>query len=94
MCRELISVPTQSFEKLSVSSKLLDAASLACLTVAVVFLIARAAYHRIVFAGQDTEEVHRVGSRFIALSTIPLLCGSPEIPTRAGRDHSLRRLRR
>jgi hypothetical protein len=69
---QLISVPTQSFEKLSVSSKLHDAASLACLTVAIVFLIAPTAYHRIVFAGKDTEEVHRVGSRFIALSTIPL----------------------
>ena len=72
---QLVSVLTQAFEKLPASSKVLHAASLACITVSVVLLITPAAYHRIVFAGQDTEEVHRVGSRFIALATIPLALG-------------------
>jgi Family of unknown function (DUF6328) len=72
---QLIGVLTQAFEKLPWSSKLVHAASLACLTLAVVLLIAPAAYHRIVFAGQDTEEVHSVGSRFIFLATIPLALG-------------------
>jgi Family of unknown function (DUF6328) len=72
---QLVSVLTQSFGNLPPTSKLLHAASLACLTVAIVLLIAPAAYHRIVFAGQDTEEVHSVGSRFIALATIPLALG-------------------
>ena len=72
---QLVSVLTSAFEKLPASSKLLHGASLACLTVAIVLLIAPAAYHRIVFAGQDTEEVHSVGSRFIALATIPLALG-------------------
>jgi hypothetical protein len=72
---QLVSVLTEAFDKLPMSSKLLHAASLACITIAVVLLMAPAAYHRIVFAGQDTEEVHAVGSRFIALATIPLALG-------------------
>lgn len=72
---QLVSVLTQAFERLPASSKLLHGASLACITVSVVFLIAPAAYHRIVFAGQSTEEVHRVGSRFVAFATIPLALG-------------------
>ena len=72
---QLVSVLTQAFEKLPASSKLLHAASLACLIVAIILLIAPAAYHRIVFAGQDTEGVHSVGSRFIALAPIPLALG-------------------
>lgn len=72
---QLVSILTQAFEKLPASSKLVHAASLACLTVAVVLLIAPAAYHRIVFAGQNSEEVHSVGSRFVSLATIPLALG-------------------
>jgi hypothetical protein len=30
--------------------------------LAMILLIAPAAYHRIVFSGQDSEEVHRIGS--------------------------------
>jgi hypothetical protein len=41
----------------------------------VIFLIAPAAYHRIVFSGQDTEEVHRIGSWFVTCATIPLALG-------------------
>ena len=72
---QLISVISQSFEKLPASSRVIHAASLGCMTVAVILLIAPAAYHCIVFAGQDTEEVHRIGSRFITGATIPLALG-------------------
>jgi hypothetical protein len=37
--------------------------------------MAPAAYHRIVFSGQDTEEVHGVGSWFVTCATIPLAFG-------------------
>jgi Family of unknown function (DUF6328) len=53
---------SQSFEKLPASSKLVHAVSLDCITVAVILLMAPAAYHRIVFSGQDVDEIHRVGS--------------------------------
>jgi hypothetical protein len=72
---QLASVISQSFEKLPASSKVVHAASLGCITVAVILLIAPAAYHRIVFSGQVTEEVHRFGSWFVACATVPLAFG-------------------
>jgi Family of unknown function (DUF6328) len=72
---QLVSVISQSFEKLPETSKLVYAVSLGCVTVAVILLMAPAAYHRIVFAGQDTEEMHRVGSWFVTCATIPLAFG-------------------
>jgi hypothetical protein len=72
---QLISIISQSFAELPASSKVIHAASLGCITLAVILLIAPAAYHRIVFAGQDTEEVHRIGSRFITCATVPLALG-------------------
>ena len=48
---QLISVISQSFEKLPASSKLGHAVSLGCVTLAVILLMAPAAYHRIVFSG-------------------------------------------
>jgi Family of unknown function (DUF6328) len=72
---QLISILSQSFEVLPASSKVIHAASLGCITLAVILLIAPAAHHRIVFSGQDTEEVHRVGSRLITGATVPLALG-------------------
>jgi hypothetical protein len=72
---QLASVISQSFERLPASSKAVHAASLACITVAVILLIAPAAYHRIVFSGQVTEEVHRFGSWFVVCATVPLAFG-------------------
>jgi hypothetical protein len=72
---QLISVLSQSFEELPASSKVIHAASLGSITLAVILLIAPAAYHRIVFSGQDTEEVHRIGSVFVTGATVPLALG-------------------
>jgi hypothetical protein len=72
---QLVSVISQAFEKLPASSKLVHAVSLGCVTVAVILLMAPAAYHRIVFSGQDAEEVHAVGSWFVTCATIPLAFG-------------------
>ena len=72
---QLISVISQSFERLPTSSKLVHAVSLGCITVAVILLMAPAAYHRIVFSGQDADEVHRVGGWFVTCATIPLAFG-------------------
>jgi hypothetical protein len=73
---QLASVISQSFEKLPASSKAIHAASLDCMTLAVILLIAPAAHHRIVFSGQETEEMHRLGSWFVTGATIPLLSGA------------------
>ena len=72
---QLIGLISPCFEKLAASSKLVHAASLGCITVAVILLMAPAAYHRIVFSGQDAEEVHGVGSWFVTCATIPLAFG-------------------
>jgi len=34
-----------------------------------------AAYHRIVYAGQDSAQFHKVGSWLVTLSTVPLALG-------------------
>jgi hypothetical protein len=72
---QLASVISQSFEKLPAGSKAVHAASLGCITLAVILLIAPAAYHRIVFSGQESEEVHRFGSWFVTCATVPLAFG-------------------
>jgi hypothetical protein len=41
----------------------------------IIFLMAPAAYHRIVYAGEDSEAFFRVGSRFVTASTLPLALG-------------------
>jgi hypothetical protein len=43
--------------------------------LSIVLLMAPAAYHRIVYKGEDSEEFHRIGSRFVSYSTIPLALG-------------------
>ena len=62
-------------KRLPASSKTVHAASLGCIAVAVILLIAPAAYHRIFFSGQDTEEVHRFGSWLVTCATAPLALG-------------------
>jgi hypothetical protein len=72
---QLAIVMTRPFAELPGASKLVHAASLGAIAVAVILLMAPAAYHRIVFAGEDTEEMHRTGSRFVAAATVPLALG-------------------
>jgi Family of unknown function (DUF6328) len=43
--------------------------------LAVVLLMAPAAYHRIVYAGEDSQDMHRVGSALVTAATIPLALG-------------------
>ena len=37
-----------------------------------VLLMAPAAYHRLVYAGEDNEEMHHTGSLLVTLATVPL----------------------
>jgi hypothetical protein len=41
-------------------------------TLAVILLMAPAAYHRLVYAGEDTAEFHRIGSLAVSAATVPL----------------------
>ena len=69
---QLAIVLTQSFEQLPASSKIVHAASLFLVALAVVMLMAPAPYHRIVYAGEDTLDLYRVGSALITAATLPL----------------------
>jgi hypothetical protein len=72
---QLAIVVTEAFETLPTASKLAHAAALALIALTVILLMAPAAYHRIVYAGEDTEAFHRVGSRFVMSATVPLALG-------------------
>jgi hypothetical protein len=65
----------QGFDALSPSSKLMHAVGLALVALATILLMAPAAYHRIVYAGEDSEEFHRIGGRMVLAATFPLAFG-------------------
>jgi len=72
---QLAIVLTQPFEQLPIISMAVHAASLFLVALAVVMLMAPAPYHRIVYAGEDAEDVYRVGSALVTAATVPLGLG-------------------
>jgi hypothetical protein len=72
---QLAIIVTRSFDALDASAKLLHATSLGLVTLTVILLMAPAAYHRIVYAGEDAEEFHRTGSIMVTAATAPLALG-------------------
>jgi hypothetical protein len=66
---------TEAFEALPTTSKFLHAVALCCIAFAIILLMAPAAFHRITFHGENTEAFHRIGSRFVIASAIPLAAG-------------------
>jgi hypothetical protein len=72
---QLAIVLTQSFEQLPSASKITHMASLFLIALSIVLLMAPAAYHRIVYAGEDSQDMHRVGSALVTAATVPLALG-------------------
>lgn len=72
---QLAIVLTQTFEQLPKASIVVHAASLFLVALAVMMLMAPAPYHRIVYAGEDTEDMYRVGSVLVTAATAPLGLG-------------------
>jgi hypothetical protein len=72
---QLAIVFTRSFADLPVVSMIVHAASLLLVTLTVVLLMAPAAYHRIVYAGEVSADMYRVGSAPVTAATIPLALG-------------------
>lgn len=66
---------TSGFDKLPAASKLIHTAALCCIALSVVLLITPAAFHRIAYAGEDSEEFHTIGTRFIVAAALPLAAG-------------------
>ena len=72
---QLAIVLTDTFEKLPSLPRLLHAAALLFVALSVALLITPAALHRIVWAGEDTEAVLRIGGQITILALIPLAMG-------------------
>lgn len=72
---QLAVILTESFEKLPTSSRAMHAVSLGLLALTIILLMAPAAYHRLVYAGQDVPEFHRTGSIMVTAATVPLALG-------------------
>ena len=69
---QLAIVLTEAFDQLPAASMAVHAVSLFLVALAIVMLMAPAPYHRIVYAGEDTEDLYRVGSAFVTGATLPL----------------------
>ena len=72
---QLAIVLTQAFESLPELSRLVHAISLGLVALAIMLLMAPAAYHRIVYSGEDSQDMHRVGSALVTAATAPLALG-------------------
>ncbi len=72
---QLAIIVTQGFDRLPEVSQVMHAASLGLVAIAVILLMAPAAYHRIVYAGEDAAEFHRTGSLMVMAATLPLALG-------------------
>ena len=59
-----------SFERLPFASKVVHLVALGFLTLAVIRLMAPAAFHHIVYAGEDTPEFHALGTRFLLAASV------------------------
>ena len=72
---QLAIVFTQSFGQLERASMLMHMTSLLLVALAVVLLMAPAAYHRIAYGGEVSADMLRVGSVLVTAATIPLALG-------------------
>jgi len=69
---QLAIVLTPAFERLPMLSRGVHAVSLGLVAVSVMLLMAPAAVHRIVFAGEASPDMYRIGSNLITAATVPL----------------------
>jgi hypothetical protein len=72
---QLIIVLSDTFENLPSSSQLLHGLALLCVASSTILLITPAALHRIVWAGEDSEALLRIGGRITAAALAPLALG-------------------
>jgi Family of unknown function (DUF6328) len=68
-------VLTRAFDLLPAWSKALHALALGLVALCTILLMAPAAYHRTVYAGEAAPELHQLGSKFILVATVALALG-------------------
>ena len=72
---QLVAMMTQAFDELPQDAKIMHAAGLCCVTIAMILLMTPAALHRLSFAGSDSERFLRLGSAFVIAGPLPLALG-------------------
>ncbi len=66
---------TKAFGDLPQDVRIVHAVALLSVAVALILLVAPAAFHRIAFDGEDTERFFGIGSRLVTVALLPLLIG-------------------
>ena len=72
---QLIAMLTHAFDELPFDAKIMHAAGLCLVAIAMIFLMTPAALHREAFGGNDSETFLRLGSGFIIAASLPLALG-------------------
>ena len=72
---QLVITFSEAFEKLPFTSKIMHLIALGLLALTVIWLMAPAAFHRIVYAGEDTSGFHALGTRFLLAASVTLALG-------------------
>jgi hypothetical protein len=72
---QLIVALNRTFAELPQSSKVVHAIALGCIALALVLLVAPAAFHRLAFHGADDERFFRLGSNLVSIALLPLALG-------------------
>jgi hypothetical protein len=66
---------TDAFGELVESAKIVHVTALCCIVLALILLMAPAAFHRIAYGGENTEAFYWLGSRLIVVAALPLALG-------------------
>lgn len=72
---QLAVVFTRAFEHLPQTSQLVHGVAIGCIALTLILLISPAAFHRITFAGEDSERFYRLGSALVTAALLPLALG-------------------
>ena len=72
---QLIAMLSKTFDELPHASQIIHALALGTDAVALIILIAPAAFHRLAFNGADTERFFRLGSALVTAALLPLALG-------------------
>jgi uncharacterized protein DUF6328 len=66
---------TEAFRDLAPNTKIAHVVALCCIALAVILLMAPAAFHRLAYDGENTEAFHRLGSHLVVAAALPLALG-------------------
>jgi hypothetical protein len=72
---QLIAMLTDAFDELPWDAKIMHAAGLCCVMIAMIILMTPAALHRQSFGGNDSESFLRLGSALVIAASLPLALG-------------------